>query len=264
MVKARYRLSKLPETRLDTTRLAQIEQADVQRMINGEHMHELWRDDEQSLQKLNFPEQALGVNAGDRRALYALISALQPKSILEIGTHIGVSTAHIAMATTRYDNDDTPQIDTVDIVDVNVSSQALSMWKQYHAAQSPADSMALLGVAERVKFHQSDSLVFLSDSARTYDFIFLDGDHAASKVYQELPLAVSMLNDGGFILLHDYYPDLKPLFSDGEVICGPYLAVSRTRKTCPDLQLVPLGKLPWQTKLGSNNTSLALLGRFAR
>lgn len=39
-----------------------------------------------------------GVNPGDRRAIYHLIRSLKPRSVLEIGTHIGVSTLYIALA----------------------------------------------------------------------------------------------------------------------------------------------------------------------
>ena len=45
-----------------------------------------------------------GINPGDRRALYYLIMALKPKNILEIGTHIGASTLHIACALKQLKN----------------------------------------------------------------------------------------------------------------------------------------------------------------
>jgi hypothetical protein len=39
-----------------------------------------------------------GLNSGDRRAVHSMIRALKPASVLEVGTHIGSSTIHIAAA----------------------------------------------------------------------------------------------------------------------------------------------------------------------
>ena len=37
-------------------------------------------------------EKGGGVNRGDRHAIHALILAMQPERMLEVGTHIGAST----------------------------------------------------------------------------------------------------------------------------------------------------------------------------
>ena len=63
------------------------------------------------------------------------------------------------------------------------------------------------------------------------------------------------------MLLHDYFPHLKPLWANGTVIPGPYLALERLRREGAALAAVPLGALPWATKLDSTLTSLALLAR---
>jgi hypothetical protein len=69
------------------------------------------------------------------------------------------------------------------------------------------------------------------------------------------------LNEGGVIVLHDLFPRLRPLWSNGAVIPGPELATRRLRTENDGLTVVPLGALAWPTKLGSNVTSLALLAR---
>ena len=43
-----------------------------------------------------------GVNPGDRRALYYLVHALRPQSLLEVGTHIGASTVFLAEALNAF------------------------------------------------------------------------------------------------------------------------------------------------------------------
>ena len=66
---------------------------------------------------------------------------------------------------------------------------------------------------------------------------------------------------GGFILLHDFFPGLQPLWPDGKVIDGPQRAVRGLQRAGWPLEVLPLGDLPWPTKLGTSKTSLALLGR---
>jgi len=63
------------------------------------------------------------------------------------------------------------------------------------------------------------------------------------------------------ILLHDYYPGARPLFPDGNIISGPYRALERIIRENPSIEVRPLGALPWETKLGSHMTSLALVTR---
>ena len=96
---------------------------------------------------------------------------------------------------------------------------------------------------------QDTSIKYFENCQTKFDFIFLDGDHSALTVYQEIPLALKLLNSNGIILLHDYYPGGKPLWSNSPVISGPYLATERLIKEGADLIVLPLGNLPWATKL---------------
>jgi predicted O-methyltransferase YrrM len=118
-----------------------------------------------------------------------------------------------------------------------------------------------MGCGDVVRFITSDSLDYFSRREQEYDFIFLDGSHNSSTVYKEIPAATTLLQTGGYILLHDYFPNLRPLRASGAVVPGPYLATQRLMDEGADIEVLPLGKLPWPTKLGSNLTSLALLGK---
>jgi hypothetical protein len=73
--------------------------------------------------------------------------------------------------------------------------------------------------------------------------------------------ALAHLRDGGVVVMHDFFPKRRPLWSDGAMIAEPYLAVARCRREGSGIVERPLGALPWPTKLGSNVTSLALLTR---
>ena len=119
------------------------------------------------------------------------------------------------------------------------------------------------GVAAKVDFVTRRSLDYLAQGGARFDFIFLDGDHSAGTVYREVSVSLQRLNKNGTILLHDYYPDRRPLFSDGHVLYGPVLAMERIQREQPAVRVVPLGRLPWETRPKSHATSLALLTRRA-
>lgn len=222
-----------------------------------------WEQAERSLAPFRLPDMTGGVNPGDRRAVFYLTSYLQPRRILEIGTHLGCSTVSFATALmqTNAATGIPFELETVDCRDVN--DPATSPWKAAGALHSPQGMIRDLGCADHVRFLVHDSLAFLraARGKTSYDFIFLDGDHTAKTVYQEIPAALALLNPGGVILLHDVFPDLKPLWSNGSVLPGPYLAVQRLRNEHWPIDVRPLGKLPWPTKLGSNVTSLAVVAQ---
>jgi predicted O-methyltransferase YrrM len=235
-------------------------EADLSGIFSSDAITKEWRKVEVQMALMDIPDGADSVNPGDRRAVYYLVRHLRPRSVLEIGTHLGASTVHIAAALRETQQDDAQayhRVTTVDIKDVNDS--ATGPWRQYGSGCSPAEMARRLGLSAQISFVTRGSLEYLASCQERYDFIFLDGDHAPRAVYQELPAALSVLQGGGVILLHDYFPALKPLWSDGAVIEGPWLAVERLRSEGAKIKAMPLGELPWHTKLGSRRTSLALL-----
>jgi predicted O-methyltransferase YrrM len=193
-----------------------------------------------------------GVLPSERRAISALVAYLQPKNVLEIGTHVGSST--IAIAATLAGSD--ARITTVDVRDVN--DPQTRPWAHYGARSAPAEIVR--GEAP-VAFVTSASIRFLASSEEHYDLILLDGDHSAATVYREVPLALSRLAPGGVLLMHDYFPGGRQLWPDGEMILGPYLAVDRHISEGAQIRDVPFGQLPWPTKLTSHATSLAVILR---
>ncbi len=228
-------------------------------IFHSKDIDAIWAESKKAIDLFTIPDGTGGVNPGDRRALYYLINYFKPLSVLEIGTHIGASTLHIASALhigqiTKGGN---PRLITVDIADVN--SQSARPWVEYGASNSPLEMIGQLNYGSFVEFVTDTSLHYAATCGRTFDFIFLDGDHRAHTVYREIPVALSLLNPNGVILLHDYFPGMKPLWSNGSVIPGPYLAAERLKKEGANLTVLPLGELPWPTKLQSNVTSLALL-----
>lgn len=218
-----------------------------------------WHEVAAELAALGITERAGGVNPGDRRALYYLFRHWQPADVLEVGTHIGASTVHIAAALRRNAaaGGRGGRVTSVDVVDVNDS--ATRPWLRHGATRSPRELQERIGMADAVTFVARRSIDYLRETRQRFDVVFLDGDHSAPTVYHEVPAALAVLQPGGAILLHDYFPALRPLWPDGRVIPGPWLAVERLRAEGLPISVLPLGELPWPTKQGIRRTSLALL-----
>ena len=130
-----------------------------------------------------------GVNPGDRRALFYLVTALRPRRVLEVGTHIGASTLYIAQALKRTGGEGT--VTTVDVVDVNA---AHGPWQQLGLPRAPEANAERLGCRDRIGFRAQSSLAFMQATEERFDLIFLDGDHSANAVYQEVAAGLRLLN----------------------------------------------------------------------
>jgi predicted O-methyltransferase YrrM len=239
------------------SKLGRITLGEIAECLHSEAIDAEWQEVSQSIDDIVFMRETKtgAVNIGDRRALYHLVRALDATHALEIGTNVGASTLHIAAALQRNKG----RLVTVDVADVNDSPTA--PWKVARLARAPRDSAAMLGMSDRVSFVTAPSLDYLRQCNETFDFVFLDGEHAAAAVYQDIAGASRCLRGGALIVLHDFFPNRRPLWSDRKVIPGPFLAVERLRSEAPGIDVLPLGALPWPTKQGSRVTSLAVLSR---
>lgn len=221
-----------------------------------------WQQILHTVSEVRFGSGVAAVNPGDRRALYYLARSIRPSSILEVGTHVGASTSMLALALRKMHPAGSgahPRLVTVDISDVNDPRHGA--WQRIGCSHSPADVMRTIGCQEVVEFVASPSIPYLRNCRERFDLIFLDGDHSDVAVYQEIPAALGLLNPGGLIMLHDYFADLQPLWSDGAVVPGPALAIERLRRENVPIAARSFGALPWPTKLDSHVSSLALVCR---
>ncbi len=226
-----------------------------------------WSLEEAFLEELITPRSpsappAGGINRGDRRALYYLVRALNPTRVLEIGTHLGYSTLHIAAALgrNRQAHGSSGRVVSVDINDVNA---AAGPWREAQI-DPPLELMRRIGAQNWSGFVTASSESYLAQTNEVYDFIFLDGSHDQAVVEREIALLHRAMAPGAFVLMHDVFPEGRPLWTDGKVITGPWAAVQRLRTQGWPLEIAPVGQLPWPTKLGSSVTSLAVLGRAER
>ncbi len=260
--KESYDLNRIPRKSPDVSSLSgEINEKSLCEAFSFVEIEGEWSEDSRTISSFSIVETAGGVNVGDRRAIYYLLRRLRPKSVLEIGTHVGASTIHAVAALKRNQGTqaEAVKLATVDISDVN--DPTTRPWIQWGSKYSLREMVQQLGAIDWVTFLTRPSLEFFSTTKECYDFIFLDGDHSAKTVYQEIPAALEHLNSNGVILLHDYFPSGKPLWKGTLAIPGPWLAARRFQSEGLKFKILPLGELPWPTKLKSNVTSLALLVR---
>src|SRR3989338_8821352 len=95
-----------------------------------------WREIGQIVSRLRLPDFTFGVNPGDQRTLFYLARAVNARTILEIGTHIGCSTVHLALALKQSLKEDEigkpkRRLVTLDIKDVNDPLE--EPWKEHRS-----------------------------------------------------------------------------------------------------------------------------------
>lgn len=259
-VKARdwLTVTALPRQPFAAAHLRPAADVSFDRIFSDSAIFAAWEDDHAAIKAVYGDDDSMeGVNPGDRRALYYLVMALKPVNVLEVGTHIGASAIHIARALKRLGRGG--KVTSVDILDVNHPADA--PWKKMGLKNSPRGFAETLCCGGQIDFRVGPCLDLMKAEQRRFDLVFLDGDHAAKAVYQEVSAALPVLSDGGSILLHDYYPGARPLYPDNGVIGGPFFAMERIRRENPAISVLPLGALPWATKQGTNFTTLALVAR---
>lgn len=195
----------------------------------------------------------------DCRILYTLTRATGAVRGLEIGTHLGYSTLHIAAG--LRENARQGRLVTVDRRDVN--DEAVAAYKGFGANMSALTRLSLMKLDGYVEFVVSKSGPFLDRADGAYDLVFIDGDHSEVGAYFDMVGSLRLLSEGGVIVLHDYYDpdDADAKFSEGQF--GVFWAVKRLQKYVPAITVLPLKDMLPRPPAGSPPTSLAVLTRTA-
>ncbi len=253
---SRKKLNKIPNIHCDIRNLAALSDYNISDALNNNSLLLSWEEDKKIISNFNIPKMSGGINPGDQKAIYFLIKHFGFQKILEVGTHLGSSTVASALA---IKSSDKSVLITVDLNDVN--DEKTTPWKNYGAAFSPKKMIKKINLSDKVNFFVDSSISFMSKWDDKFDLIFLDGDHSSHNVYQEIPLALKLLKPNGIILLHDFFPEGKPIWKNKVPDKGPFLAIKRILSENRGINLLPLGELPWKTKLNTNKTSLAIISK---
>lgn len=210
-----------------------------------------WREVEPVLSGLPTPRNhALTSGAAERRVLFHLIRATGARRVLEIGTHLGYGTAYLAAAIQGQPG---AHLVTVDILRVNDIG---GPWSAYGCPATPAELVRLAAPNVPVDFVQSEAAAFLARTAETFDFVFVDGNHAGAVAYREIA-AISQRLARGLVVLHDVYAS-GSTHPDAAGLHGPRRAVHRVARECPSLTVTHIPRPPWDDS-PDPFTSLAVL-----
>lgn len=179
---------------------------------------------------------------GTRRILFQTVLAMGADTVLDIGTHTGLSALTFALA-----GCDVVSLDKID------ANGPTGRWVK-HKRRRPVDTLKAAGVAERVSFVTRSSLDYLAHTADRYDFICIDGNHKGDYVYHELPLALRCLNKNGLIFMDDMQPPGYEPLPGWAKIAGPWSAVDRHIRAGMAIKVVPIS-----TTLEGERTATAFL-----
>lgn len=120
------------------------------------------------------------------RTIYALIRALQPVNVVEIGSGLGCSTNHIASALKANSIERFEHVGHLVTLDRGNTPQVDGRWDSYVTAL-PGDAF--------------EYLELLPDNS--VDFILEDADHSEEMCYRVGELAKRKLAPGGVLVAHD-------------------------------------------------------------
>lgn len=161
------------------------------------------------------------------QVLYALIRALKPATVLELGTWHGCSATHMLAALARNGH-----AATLTSVDNNI---------EVTGQPSVIGEMIPDPLRERWQSVHDDILHFVTTTDQTYDFIFEDGFHDTPQVTAVWQAAQRLLNPGGFIVSHDAMH-----FIVGEGIRAGIAAAGVDDVLCLDVKPSDCGLAVWK------------------
>ncbi len=184
--------------------------------------------------------------------LKSLVCNINPSNIVEIGCFTGISTIWIASGLEQIGSSAT--IHAVDLFD------DIMPWlpHRYGYLSNPLkyaqESVASAQLSHRIKFHKMNS----QEMGRKYheiinksiDFIYIDGDHSKWGCLYDFTLFYPHVSVGGYILLHDIYPE----------DCGwegPRYVIDKLLKNNPHFDLAEI-------KTSPNNFGIALIRKLSR
>ncbi len=143
--------------------------------------------------------------------VYALVRNIRPRTVIETGTFIGMSTIWIGAA--LAENGDGGVVHTFD----DFGPIARGPWREVEMRSGRMKFVAgLIGAAglnERVVIHPGNSSFEIRAAHEEFragggvQLAFLDADHGITGCWQDFWAAEVVLNTGGFVLFHDTFPE---------------------------------------------------------
>jgi predicted O-methyltransferase YrrM len=191
--------------------------------------------------KKQLPPHSFGANSGQKKRtlssvasksimpknqrlrLLKLTTYLKSKTVLELGTSLGITSTELALHRC--------EVETIE-ADQNISNFAKQTFKKFK-------------LEDTVKLHTQTFEEFFKtvSSEKKYDFIYLDGDHTEKATIENALKCEKHLNENGVLVLDDIY------WSEGMTAAWEYLKNHSTFSYSIDLFRVGLlFKMPVRVK----------------
>jgi len=239
--------------------LRALSRKDIDALLKPESSFDGWVRVMIELERLNLPGMQGYITRGANRVFCYLIHGLKLSSVLEIGNRSGHSTVGLALALKHRTGADRRMV-SIDKTDWN---DIKNYRRKFGLDCMPQRSLNKVDCASFVEFIVGSSTKVLPKLKQRFDFVFIDGSHRTEIVLADVLNSFRLLNPGGIIVLHDYYPHLKPLWPHRPKISkGPYLAMVEVMKRHPEVHVMSLNDLPWiNCWEPSHKTVLAVVAR---
>ncbi len=105
----------------------------------------------------------------------------------------------------------------------------------------------ILTLPSNVTFIHSDTLSYLKTlNGPVFDVVFIDADHSADAVIQDVIHVLPHVNEHGLILLHDTFP-VDITYTDPGYCGDSYKVPEQLTANCPDIEFVTLPYHPGLT-----------------
>ena len=143
--------------------------------------------------------------------LHSLVRNIRPRVVIETGAFIGMSTIWIASA--LKENGDGGVVHTFDDFGPVEPGPWRDVGMESGRLEYVAGNIAEAGLAEHVVLHEGNSSFELRAAheeiraAGGAQFAYLDADHGIVGVWQDFWATEPVLNTGGFVVLHDTFPE---------------------------------------------------------
>jgi len=130
---------------------------------------------------------------------YSFIRAIKPRNILCIGSRHGYIPAVLAQACKDNNRGQ------VDFVDSGYGPEDKNHWtgEGYWKTKKGRECFKNFGLEKWISLHIMTTSKFAQKTKRTYNYIYIDGDHSYKGVSLDYKLFWPRLKSGGFMAFHD-------------------------------------------------------------
>lgn len=172
-------------------------------------------------QEFTFPA-SVSPSQGD--FLRTLASNIAPKNLVEIGCFTGISTIWLAAGLEQTGKEGI--IHSIDLFEDIIPSPPYHRAYLANPIEYAQKSVEAAQLSHRVKFYQGNSIEVGEKVNEILDepidFLYIDGDHTIEGCYKDFALFSPHVSVGGYIILHDIYPEFCA-WDDSRYLIDKYL-----------------------------------------